>query len=153
VAPTPLDVVSRIQSALLTEDVVTALSDEEGGQEVRRAFVEVAAPDFEVAMIGPDYSPARQESRGPEGFTALWRDWTSPFEAYRIEVEEVIESGEKVVTLVRQVGTTKTGGVEIETPAAAVWTVTDGKLRRVEFHLDRDAALRAAGLDPHSSQA
>jgi len=51
-----------------------------------------------------------------------------------------------VVSLVRQTGRTKTGGVEIEAAAAAVWTIRDGKLTRVEFHLDQEAALRAAGL-------
>ncbi len=49
------------------------------------------------------------------------------------------------------VGRTKTGGVEVEAPGAAVWTVVDGRVRRVEFHLDREAALRSAGLDPQSS--
>jgi hypothetical protein len=44
--------------------------------------------------------------------------------------------------------------VEIETAGAAVWHVRGGRLHRVEFHLDREAALRAAGLeDAQSSQA
>jgi ketosteroid isomerase-like protein len=54
------------------------------------------------------------------------------------------------VSLVEMSGTTKTGGAQIEAPAAAVWTVVDGRLRRVEFHLDQDAALRAAGLEPEA---
>ena len=57
-----------------------------------------------------------------------------------------------MVSLVRLCGKTKTGGVDVEAAAAAVWTVVDGRLDRVEFHLDREAALRAAGLDPQSSQ-
>jgi ketosteroid isomerase-like protein len=28
----------------------------------------------------------------------------------------------------------------------------DGRVARVEFHLDPDAALRSAGVDPHSFQ-
>ena len=63
----------------------------------------------------------------------------------------MIDAGERVVSLVRQVGKTKTGGVDVEASAAAVWTVRDGKLKRVEFHLDREAALRAAGLSPERS--
>ncbi len=36
---------------------------------------------------------------------------------------------------------------------AAVWWVRDGRLVRVEFNLNREAALRSAGLDPQSSQS
>jgi ketosteroid isomerase-like protein len=52
------------------------------------------------------------------------------------------------VSLVKITGRTQTGGVELSQPAAAVWTVRGGKLARAEFHLDRERALRAAGLDP-----
>jgi ketosteroid isomerase-like protein len=51
-----------------------------------------------------------------------------------------------VVSLVAMSGRTKTGGVDVEAAAAAVWTVVDGRLQRVEFHLDRESAIRAAGL-------
>jgi ketosteroid isomerase-like protein len=64
----------------------------------------------------------------------------------------MIDAGDRVVSLVGMRGTTKTGGVEVEASAAAVWTVVEGRLRRVEFHIDRQAALRAAGVDPQSSQ-
>jgi ketosteroid isomerase-like protein len=37
------------------------------------------------------------------------------------DVEEMIDAGDRVVSLVRQRGTTATGGVEIEQRAAAVW--------------------------------
>jgi hypothetical protein len=51
-----------------------------------------------------------------------------------------------VLSLVRQTGTTRTGSVEIETAAAAVWFIRDGRVHRVEFHLDQDEARRAAGV-------
>jgi len=66
------------------------------------------------------------------------------------ECEEMIDAGDQVVSLVAMKGTTRTGGAEISAPGAAVWTVVDGRVRRVEFHLDRNAALRAAGIDPSS---
>jgi ketosteroid isomerase-like protein len=141
-------IVAQIQATLVGADVVAALDDEEMDRQVRATFDELAAPDFEVVMVGPDYLPAVQQENGLPGFDKAWRDWTSPFESFQIVLEDMIDAGEKVVSLVRQTGRTKTGGVEIEASAAAVWTVTDGKLQRVEFHLDRDAALRAAGLEP-----
>jgi ketosteroid isomerase-like protein len=132
-------IVEQIQSTLVGEDVIVALDDLDMDRKIRATFDECAAPDFEVVMVGPDYLP-RTQARD------AWRDWTSAFESFEIVLEDVIDAGDKVVSLVRQTARTKTGGVEIEADAAAVWTVADGKLQRVEFHLDREAAMRAAGL-------
>jgi ketosteroid isomerase-like protein len=85
-----------------------------------------------------------------DGFVSAWRDWTSAFESFRIEVDEVFEAGDNVVSMVRQIGAPRGTDAEMETPGAAVWMIRDGRLRRVEFHLDREAALRAAGVDPNS---
>jgi ketosteroid isomerase-like protein len=45
---------------------------------------------------------------------------------------------------VRQIGTTRHGGVEIAQPSAAVWKFRDGRLVRLEFHLDREEAMASA---------
>lgn len=138
--------VEQIQTALTDSDVVSALEDA-SDQRVARLFMEHAEPEFKIVMVGPGYTPARLEYTGLDGFVEAWRDWTSAFATFRIEVEEMIDAGDKVVSLVRQIATMESGGAEIENQGAAVWTVTDGLLRDVEFHLDRDAALRAAGID------
>jgi ketosteroid isomerase-like protein len=139
-------VVEEIQIVLTGTDVVAAL-DDTTDQRARRVFMELADPEFEVVMVGPEYVSARLEYNGIDGFVEAWRDWTSPFDRYEIEVEEMIDAGEQVVSLVVMTGRTRTGGAEITAPAAAVWTVLDGRVRRVEFHIDRVAALRAARLD------
>jgi ketosteroid isomerase-like protein len=142
-------VVERLQQVLTTEDVVAGLEDPEADARIRRTFMELAEPDFQVVMVGPEYSSARLEFTGVDGFRAAWKDWTSAFRRYRIEIEDMIDSGEQVVSLVSMTGEIGDGD-EISAPGAAVWTLVDGRLRRVEFHLDRDAALRAAGIDPSS---
>ena len=48
--------------------------------------------------------------------------------------------------MVKQIATTHRDGVEITQPSAIVFRFADGRLTRLELHLDRDAALRAAGL-------
>jgi ketosteroid isomerase-like protein len=141
-----LDVVAKVQGLLIEVDVVEAIQDEAKNAELRAALEPLAEPDFEVVMIGPDYQPNTLGGAGFDGFRDAWRDWTEAFETYSIQLDEVLEAGDKVLALVHQTGVTKTGGVEITTPAAAVWTVRDGKVARVEFHLDQDAARRAAGL-------
>jgi ketosteroid isomerase-like protein len=112
---------------------------------IEAALREVADPDVECVMVGPDPRFAI-EARGIEGFLESWRDWLSPFEHWRLELDDVIESGDRVVTLIRQFGTPKGSTAEVENAGAAVWFIRDGRLARVEFHLDREVALRSAGL-------
>jgi ketosteroid isomerase-like protein len=123
----------------LTPDNQTAI------QALERGLREVAHPDVECLMVGPDGVFAT-EAHGIQGFIDVWFDWLSPFERWRPEIEDVIESGDRLVTLVRQFATPKGSAVEVENAGGAIWFVRDSRLVRVEFHLDRDLALRAAGL-------
>jgi ketosteroid isomerase-like protein len=116
-------------------------------EQVLELFRNVAEPDFVCRMVGPDLSFVGEE-KGAEGFLKAWADWTSPFEEFRIEVERVIEAGDHMIDFVRQTAVTKRGGVPVETLGAGVWMFREGRLSKVEFHLDREAALRSAGLDP-----
>jgi ketosteroid isomerase-like protein len=151
-----LKVVEELQAVLTTEDVVAGLANAEQGGVIEATFARLADPDFQVVMVGPEYNPRQAQGfkgRGTDGFTRVWEEWTSAFENFRIEIEETIAAGgEKVVSLVALTGRTRTGSVELSQQAAAVWTVRGGKLARAEFHLDRDRALRAAGLEPQSGQ-
>jgi ketosteroid isomerase-like protein len=109
------------------------------------AIERVADPELVSVMIGPDPS-FRVENRGVGGLLDGWADWLTPYESYRMEVEDLVQSGDVLVTFVRQFGTPTGGGPEIEAESAAVWWVRDGRLVRVEFHLDRRLAMQAAGL-------
>ncbi|MDX6662084.1 MAG: SnoaL-like polyketide cyclase [Solirubrobacterales bacterium] len=141
------ELVSRLQQVLSTGDLVAAMYDDEEWAQAEAALEPLVDPDFEIAMIGPSYTATELRDSGIEGFRRCWQEWTSPFESFEVEVEQVIDAGERVLTFVTQTGRTKTGGAEVSSHAAAVWTVHDGRVARVEFHLDRDVARRAAGLD------
>jgi ketosteroid isomerase-like protein len=84
--------------------------------------------------------------RGVEGLIEGWRDWLEPYSSYELEVEDLIDGGEAIVTLVHVQAITARDGVPVEHRPAAVWTVRDAKVVRVAFYLDRDHALEAAGL-------
>jgi ketosteroid isomerase-like protein len=129
----------------LPTDFVTAVGDEGVQASGRAALEEFAHPDFEIVMVGPDPT-FRQSGHGLDGFVDSWSDWLATFESFRIEVEKTIDAGERVLSLARLSGRTRTGGVDMEQPAAAVFTFRDGKITRMEFHLDRDLAYKAAGL-------
>jgi ketosteroid isomerase-like protein len=144
-----VELVLTLLTAAFRGDLVKAIDDETKLREVETAFARWAEPDFEWVMVGPFYVRDQQQGfdgRGLEDFRVAWGDWMTPYESYEIEPEEAIDAGDSVVLLVRQVGKTRTGGVEMENQGAAVVWVRDGRMRRVEFHLDRDAAMRAAGL-------
>jgi hypothetical protein len=83
---------------------------------------------------------------GPEGFSEAWKDWISPYESFRVKLDEVIRLEDKLVFTVRQVVTTRHSSVEVETPSAAVWWFEAGRIRQAAFYLDRQAGLKAAGL-------
>ncbi len=140
----------EIQTALTAQDVVTALDDAQADTRVRRTLMELAEPDFEVAMVGPDYVSTQLEFNGLDGFRDAWRDWTSPFETYRDRGRGDDRRRRPGRQPRRDDGHDANRRRGDHAPGAAVWTVADGRVRRVEFHLDRDAALRAAGLEPGS---
>jgi ketosteroid isomerase-like protein len=117
------------------------------GEEVIASVTEVlrhtAHPDYITVMaseaITLDYP-------GVEGFEEAWTDWLSPYESFRVEVDEVIELEDKLVFTVRQIATTRQSGVEVETQSAAVWWLEEGQVRQAAFYLDRQAGLKAAGI-------
>jgi SnoaL-like domain len=78
-----------------------------------------------------------------EGLRKAWADWLGAFAAVRIEIEDVEEIGDNVLTMVKQSGKTR-HGVELTQPSAAVWKFRDGLVVRVGFHLDREAAIESA---------
>jgi hypothetical protein len=102
-----------------------------------------AHPDYVTLMVSEsqtfDYS-------GVDGFKEAWEDWISPYESFRVVLDEVIPLEDKLVFTVRQIVTTRHSSVEVETPSATVWWIEDGLIRQAAFYLDRRAALEAAGL-------
>jgi ketosteroid isomerase-like protein len=72
--------------------------------------------------------------------------WIEEFDNWSVDVEEVVEAGDQMVTTVRQHARAKHGGPEVEMRFAQVWTFRDGLLARMEMYADRDEALEAAGL-------
>jgi ketosteroid isomerase-like protein len=140
-----LEALTPMLLAFPTSEAPLRPDDAASIERLTSAIERVAAPDLETAMIGP-YPTFRAEYRGVSGLVEGWSDWLSPYESFRMEVEDLIESGDVLVTCVRQFGTPTGGGPEVEAESAAVWWLRDNRLVRVEFHLDRLAAMRAAGL-------
>jgi ketosteroid isomerase-like protein len=120
-------------------------------EEALRALTPVlkqyAAPGFALVMRGLPPTPPTTHA-GVEGLVEAWSDYGAAFESVRPVLEEVLESEDHLVVMVDQVAVTKHGGVEIHQPSAMVIRFANGRVGGIELHLDRDEALRSAGLEP-----
>jgi ketosteroid isomerase-like protein len=68
------------------------------------------------------------------------------WEERRLEAEEFIDAGDEVVVLVHEYRRGRGSGVELEIDTAVVVAVNGGRVVRMQGYMDRDAALKAAGL-------
>jgi ketosteroid isomerase-like protein len=100
-------------------------------------------PDPENEWVGID-----DVYRGPRGVLAYMRTVEDAIEDYRPEVEQLIDAGDKVVTLAVESGRGRGSGAEVRSlQTAHVWTLRDGRAIRLDLYNDRSAALRAVGLE------
>jgi ketosteroid isomerase-like protein len=102
--------------------------------------------DFEAVFIDRRARTTIGPYRGIAGFVEGWRDWLEPWERYELRAERFIDVGDQVVVFARVSGRTRRDGVEMDHAPAAVYTLRDGLVSRIEFYLDRDEALRTVGL-------
>lgn len=104
------------------------------------------ADDLKVEFVSPVAGSEPATYKGLEGFVAGWRDWLEPWQSYRVSVEDLIDAGDCVVTLIRVEGKTARDGVAVQHEPAAVWTLAGGKVVSIGLYLDRADAFREAGL-------
>jgi ketosteroid isomerase-like protein len=124
-----------------------SIIDGSGGiEQLIEAIRDHLHPEFVTQMTSESAMPT--EWSGIEGFREALTDWISPYESFRLEIEEAILEEDKLIFLARQVATTKHAGVELVTESATIWWLEDGLIRKAVFYLEQKAALRAAGLDP-----
>ena len=90
--------------------------------------------------------PDASEFHGMEGFLSATAEWAEGFEDYRITPQEYVDAGDSVLARVRQSARGKDSGVPIDEDWWFVYTVSDGKIDRMEIYADRAKAYAAAGL-------
>jgi ketosteroid isomerase-like protein len=75
-------------------------------------------------------------------------DWFSafPFDEWKVELEDVIDAGDRVIGLSRQHGRGASSGALAELELAQVSVIRDEQIVRVDNFTDRAKALEAAGL-------
>jgi ketosteroid isomerase-like protein len=120
--------------------------------EGKQAFLD-ALPDLIPEICDPDIEweedPRRADRRtyrGHAGVRESFERWLENFEEYEIEVERMVDCGDKVLVYAREEGRGSRSGAIISQPIYTVCTFRNRKLARYqEFYEERDA-LKAAGL-------
>ncbi len=94
----------------------------------------------------PSLIGGRHVYRGHEGLLAFFRERSDALTDIRDDNEELIDAGERVISVSTVRGTGRTSGIEVVTGMAAVWTIIGGKVDGVAWFATRAEALEAAGL-------
>lgn len=84
--------------------------------------------------------------RGHEGLRSAFREYYEPWESIEEPYEELIDGGDRVVSVVTSRARGRASGVEVEREHFGLWTIREGKIVRVEWFSKREEALEAAGL-------
>ena len=84
--------------------------------------------------------------RGRDALPRVYREWLSAWENYEEKLEELIDAGESVISVLTGRGRGRASGAEVEITTAGVWTVRDGKVVRSVWFPTREKALEAVGL-------
>jgi ketosteroid isomerase-like protein len=92
-------------------------------------------------------SPEAGVYRGKDEVRKYNEDLFGQFESLRVEVEELVDAGDRVVVVSTQHAIPKGGGQqEIHVHMAEVWTVRDGLLAERHSYSSKGEALEAVGL-------
>ena len=84
---------------------------------------------------------------GIQGMRRMLAESHEVWEEFRMEPDELVDAGDRVVAIGRWVGRGAGSGVEVQLPVADVFTLHDGRIVRSEIGFtDRAEALEAAGL-------
>jgi ketosteroid isomerase-like protein len=102
--------------------------------------------DADTEVFDHDIPDAKNPYRGVDGMTEWLSDFGEAWDSYVMEVERLIDAGDRVVSLFRIRAVGAGSGVAVERGDGMVWTFRDGKLARLDYFNDQAQALEAAGL-------
>ena len=105
---------------------------------------EVFDPDVEVVWAAD--IPDAGTHHGLAELEQDSRRWLSAWDALRVQAEEYIDLGERVLVLITISGRGKDSNIEVEGKYAHVWTIRDGKATRFAGYTDWDKARKSVGL-------
>jgi Ketosteroid isomerase-related protein len=108
---------------------------------------------FDLVLLDPNvvYEDANlpdhigEAYRGHEGVLRAAERWVDA-SSETIELERIVGSGDRLVSIHRSRSTARHTGIEFKEPLAYTWTFRDGKIIHFRSFRDPEEALEAAGL-------
>lgn len=121
-----------------------------------RAFLlqnPVGEQDLDLSLLDPDVafedtvlpSHVLETYRGHEGVVRAIRAWLEDFEEFTIELEEIVGTGDRLVSIHSFRGKARYSGIELTLRFAYLWTFRNGKVIRFVSFRDPAEAHEAAG--------
>ncbi len=127
---------------------------EQNLERVRQAYEFVDRehkPDFDV--IHPDIQwhtradlPDAATYSGPDGVARLMAEWWETFDDLHMDLEELIDAGDRVVVVLRLHGRVRGSAHEVDMPETHLVTMRDGKVAEIQEYPTRAEALAVVGL-------
>jgi ketosteroid isomerase-like protein len=131
-------------------DVARRLVEAWNGGDVD-AFVETFHPETEYfsELIARMEGDDNAVFRGRAGMRRFWEEWHSVWDL-TIEVSEIRDLGDTVLTLGRNRARGETSGIDLNVPMAYVSEFEGGLIRKSRAYHDPNRALEAVGLLPRT---
>ena len=123
---------------------------------VRRIYDAFLSADFEAAFTALDPEicwdlthhdwPGEDTYTGHDGVLAVLSEWMGSFDDYQIEIEDIVDAGERVVVIQRERAVHRHSATPIDRRTASVYTIENGRAVRIDHYLEPREALEAAGV-------
>jgi uncharacterized protein len=105
-----------------------------------------ADPDFE-AIVPPELSAEPDIYRGHDGIRRYFQTFQDAMDEIRFQPERFWDVGPSVVALVRITAKGRQTAISVEQRIAQVWSIRDGRAKRVQTYASLSEALQAVGLE------
>lgn len=99
--------------------------------------------DFEY--VNPPYAIEPGTRSGWEGWQTANSRLMESWEDVRVEVEDIVDAGDRVAVFGRLHGRGRGSGVPVDQEQSYVWTLRDGRAVRFEWYFGHEAARRVVG--------
>jgi ketosteroid isomerase-like protein len=127
------------------------MAPDSNGDKVRRAHEHFSATgqplweinDPAIEVFDHDIVDASNPYRGQEGVARWLADFAESWDSYAMELREVLDRGDRVVSLFRIRAVGAGSGTPVERDDAMVWQFREGKLVRLDYFNDQQQALEA----------